>query len=99
VEFHALVKYDHENGARERYDYEPGWVASESPFAPRIDAAGEDDGYVVTIMTNTDSLCSESWVFDARDIERGPIARVRLPSRVPTGFHAKWITGERVFRE
>jgi len=29
--------------------------------------------------------------------ERGPIARVKLPARVPTGFHAKWIPGARVF--
>ena len=25
------------------------------------------------------------------------IARVKLPARVPTGFHAKWIPGQRVF--
>jgi len=34
VEFHALVKYDHEDGSSVRYDYPPGWTASESPFAP-----------------------------------------------------------------
>ncbi len=97
VEFHALVKYDHETGAATRYDYEPGWFASESPFARRVGAAGEDDGYVVTIATHAESYRSECWVFDARQIERGPLARVALPARVPTGFHAKWLPGERIW--
>jgi carotenoid cleavage dioxygenase len=100
VEFHALVKYDHEDGSCERYDYPAGWSASESPFAPdtgRTGVAAEDEGWVVTIATDAASLRSECWVFDAREVARGPVARVGLPARVPTGFHAKWIPGERVW--
>jgi len=97
VEFHALVKYDHEDGSCIRYDYPEGWTASESPFAPAPGAAAEDDGWVVTVATDAASLRSECWVFDARAIERGPVARVALPARVPTGFHAKWLPGDRVW--
>ena len=97
VEFRALVKYDHESGTRTRYDYDPGWYASEAPFARRLGGEGEDDGYVVTIATEAGSLRSECWVLLAREIERGPIARVKLPSRVPCGFHAKWIAGHRIW--
>jgi carotenoid cleavage dioxygenase len=100
VEFHALVKYDHADGRRWRYDYEPGWCASESPFAPRHGAgpdAAEDDGYVVTIATHNGTFDSECWVFDAREVERGPLARIPLPSRVPSGFHAKWVPGARLW--
>ncbi len=96
VEFRALVKYDHEDGSCVRYDYPDDWFASESPFAPRVGSSSEDDGYVVTIMMSRDGR-SESWVFDAKQIERGPIAPVRLPSRVPAGFHAKWIPGDRIW--
>ena len=97
VEFHGLVKYDHEDGSCERWDYPEGWFASESPFAPDPAGAAEDDGWVVTIATDAASLRSECWVLDAREISRGPIARVALPARVPTGFHAKWIPGSRVW--
>lgn len=96
VEFRSLVKYDHEDGSCARYDYPDGWFASESPFAPRAGAIREDDGYVVTIMMSIDRR-SECWVFDATDIESGPVARVKLPARVPAGFHAKWIPGSRVW--
>jgi carotenoid cleavage dioxygenase len=97
VEFRALVKYDHESGAASRYDYPDGWYASEAPFARRRGAAAEDDGYVVTVMTDADGFRSECWVFDAQQIGSGPIARVKLPSRVPSGFHAKWIAGDRIW--
>ncbi len=54
--------------------------------ATRDDA--EDDGYVITLVTDTRDWTSQSLVFDARDITRGPVARVFLPQRVPFGFHA-----------
>jgi carotenoid cleavage dioxygenase len=95
--FEALVKYDHDGGKRVRYDYGPGKLGSEAPFAPRAGARGEDDGYVVTIVTDAADCCSQCWVFSARDIEQGPLAKVKLPARVPAGFHAKWLPGERVW--
>lgn len=97
VDFRALVKYDHEDGTRVRYDYEPGWSAGETTFVPLPGGQAEDDGYLVNLATHEQALCSEAWVFDAREIERGPLARVELPVRVPSGFHAKWIPGERIW--
>ncbi len=98
VDFRALVKYDHEDGSRERFDYGPGNYGGEAPFAPRVGGEGEDDGYVITIVTNA-SGASQCWVFAARDISRGPIAKVALPARVPVGFHAEWIAGERLWSD
>lgn len=31
--------------------------------------------------------------FDAADIAHGPVATVRLPLRVPAGFHGNWVAG------
>lgn len=97
VDFRALVKYDHEDGSAVRYDYPDGWHGSESPFAPRLGATGEDDGYVVTLMMNVAEARSECWVFAAQQIEKGPIAKAKLPTRVPSGFHARWVPGDRIF--
>ena len=35
-------------------------------------------------------------VFDALDIGKGPVARVRLPQRIPSGFHACWVKPEQI---
>lgn len=89
--FDALVKYDLRSGARERFDYGPGIFGSEAPFAPRIGATEEDDGYVLTLVTDVRSWRSACWIFDARAIADGPIAELALPGRAAAGFHSTWM--------
>ena len=75
-------------------DYGPGVLGSEAVYAPKAGAtrqSEEDDGYVVNFVADTNDWSSWFCVFDAKDIEQGPIARVRLPGRVPAGFHATWV--------
>lgn len=91
--FDALVKYDLETGAYERFDYGPGIFGSEAPFAPRPNATSEDDGYVVTFVTDANDWSSACWIFDAQHIKDGPIAKVKIPHRIPAGFHATWVAG------
>ncbi len=93
LRFTGLVKYDNETGQRDQWDYGSGIFGSEAVFAPRCGATSvdaEDDGYVVTLTTDTQDWKSYCVVFDATDIDQGPIARVALPQRVPAGFHASW---------
>ena len=94
--FEALVKVDIHSGATERYDYGAGRYGSESPFAARAGAgpdAAEDDGYVLSMVTDTRDWSSSCLVFHAQHLADGPIARVKLPHRVPAGFHATWMPG------
>ena len=97
LRFTGLVKYDNDTGKRWQWNYGQGVFGSEAVFAPRRGATAgtaEDDGYVITLVTDSTSWQSDCLVFDARDIEPGPIARVRMPHRVPYGFHATWARGE-----
>ena len=71
---------------------------SETPFAPKDDAFAEDDGYLVGFMWDDMKQASFVTVFDATDIAQGPVARIRLPQRVPNGFQATWVSGERLVR-
>ncbi len=96
VDFAGIVKYDHTDGSSVRWDHPRGWMGSESPFAPRDGARAEDDGYVLSFMSHLDGR-SELWVFDATDLAAGPVCRVALPSRVPAGFHATWLTADQVW--
>ncbi|RZV51279.1 MAG: hypothetical protein EX270_10605, partial [Pseudomonadales bacterium] len=36
-------------------------------------------------------------IFDAKNIVRGPICKLRMPHRAPFGFHTNWVAGEDVF--
>lgn len=92
--FDGLVKYDTQGGATQRLRFPDGWYGSESPFAPREGGSGEeDDGYLLSFVANEVDGRSEVHIIDARDIERGALARVILPSRVPAGFHSAWVKG------
>jgi carotenoid cleavage dioxygenase len=91
VLFDGLLRYDRVTGERQEHVFGPGRYGSEAPFAPRDGATGEDDGYVVSFVTDERDGRSEVVVLDASDLAAGPVARVRLPQRVPTGFHATWV--------
>lgn len=93
--FDGVLKYDTDRGTSRLHRYPEGWFGGETPFAPREGAAqdpgGEDDGYLVTFVVEEATGQSEVHVLDARDVEAPPLARVRIPQRVPTGYHAYWV--------
>lgn len=102
LRFTGLVKYNNDTGERSQWDYGPGVFGSEAVFAPRPGAdrsCAEDDGYVITLTTDSNNWQSDCLVFDATDITTGPVCRVRLPHRVPFGFHATWARGEDLYRD
>jgi carotenoid cleavage dioxygenase-like enzyme len=94
--FDGLMKYDTSTGAAQTHWFGEGRWGSEAPFAPRPDARAEDDGYVVSYVYDEREGCSEVEVLDASDVTAGPVCRVKLPLRVPIGFHATWVPGERL---
>ena len=46
------MKYDHESGSREVYEYPKGWYGNETPFAKSTRGGAEDRGYAVTLATH-----------------------------------------------
>jgi carotenoid cleavage dioxygenase len=99
--FGALLKYDIESGNYQRYNYGDGVFGSETPYCPKIGASRfdeEDDGYLITLTTDTNDWQSYCLIFDARNIEQGPICKLRMPHRLPFGFHSNWARGEDIFR-
>ncbi|MGI8793939.1 MAG: carotenoid oxygenase family protein [Acidimicrobiales bacterium] len=93
-QFDGLVKHDVQTGREERYAFGPGVYGSETPMAPRPGATAEDDGYLVTFVSDVPNDRSECLVFSAASITDGPIARVRLPHRIASGTHAYWASGD-----
>jgi carotenoid cleavage dioxygenase len=63
---------------------------SEPVFVSRANATGEDDGYLLSLWWNRATNLTELLIHDAADLIRRPLARVKLPSRVPFGFHGTW---------
>lgn len=89
--FDGFVKYDTEAGTSTEHTYGPGRYGGETVFAPRVGARTEDDGYVLTFVTDAADGASEVVVVDAQRVEDGPVARVEIPHRVPIGYHTWWV--------
>jgi carotenoid cleavage dioxygenase-like enzyme len=88
--FRGFAKTDVVTGKKTVCELPRGVFASEAPFCPRKGATSEDDGYLVTFTMDMNRDASECLVFDARAIDREPIARVALPMRICSGTHATW---------
>jgi carotenoid cleavage dioxygenase-like enzyme len=94
--FDGLMKYDVDRGSAETHWFGDGRWGSEAPFAPRPGGTDEDDGYLLSYVYDEREQRSDVEILDARDINAGPLCRIRLPVRVPLGFHATWVPGERL---
>ena len=88
--FNGLVKHDLDSRSARKYLFGEGRFGSESPFIPRKGATDEDDGYLVSFVTDMNLDRSECILLDARNIEAGPICQIILPHRICRGTHAVW---------
>jgi carotenoid cleavage dioxygenase-like enzyme len=97
VASNALVRYDLQRGTASEHRFE-GRGSHGSPSAPGeavfAPAAGQSDelaGWYLTYVYDPVTDGSDLVVIDASDFEGDPVARIRLPRRVPHGFHGNWI--------
>ncbi|MDE2466280.1 MAG: carotenoid oxygenase family protein [Alphaproteobacteria bacterium] len=91
--FNALAHVDHARDERRLYHFSAGDVPGEPVFVPRTADAAEGDGFVLATVYRGESGRSDLAVFEATDLEQGPIALVHLPRRIPFGFHGQWVGG------
>jgi carotenoid cleavage dioxygenase len=94
--FTGFVKNDLDTGESWTFDLGPGQYASEAPFIPRRDATTEDDGYLVSFITDENTGTSECVLLDAKRIQDGPICRIALPHKICSGTHACWADSEQL---
>jgi carotenoid cleavage dioxygenase len=94
--FNGYVKHDLDTGESWSVDLGPDCYASEAPFAPRIGAKDEDDGYLVTFIIDEAKGQSEAWLIDCKRFAHGPVVRLRLPHKIASGTHSCWAPGPAV---
>jgi carotenoid cleavage dioxygenase len=88
----ALVRYDLDRGTAEEHRFAAGGAPGEAVFVPAGAAGDEGSGWYLTYVYDPVRDGSDLVILDATDITAEPVARVRLPQRVPHGFHGNWIT-------
>ncbi|WP_251093825.1 carotenoid oxygenase family protein [Streptomyces sp. Caat 7-52] len=89
----SLVRYDLRSGGVTAHDFGAGRVPGEAAFAPADGTAG-GAGWLLTYVHDAATDRSELVVLDADDLAAPPVATIRLPGRVPFGFHGNWLADE-----
>jgi carotenoid cleavage dioxygenase-like enzyme len=81
--------YDLQTGKALSASFGSQRYGSEPVFVPRASARDEDDGYVMTMITDAAKGSGELLVMDAQTLETA--ARIEIPMRLPLGFHAAYL--------
>ena len=85
-----LYKHDMETGSRLVHEFGDGHIPGEFIFVPADEASAEDHGWLLGLVINTADETTDFVILDAQSFDAPPVASVRLPHRIPPGFHGNW---------
>lgn len=86
----TLRLQDWKTGKAQSYDYGIDYMVEEHLFIPKPGSASERDSWLIGTAINLSAGKSEVSVFDAADIEEGPVAIWQADYSWPLGFHGTW---------
>jgi carotenoid cleavage dioxygenase-like enzyme len=91
--FNAIFKYDQQTGRQETHDFGRSGCG-EAVFVPKRTRAAEDEGYLMAFVYDAARDASDLVILDAQNVASEPLARIRIPRRVPYGFHGNWVADD-----
>lgn len=86
-----LLRHDTHSGECVEHHYGPGRIPGEVVFVPRSAQGEETDGWLLSYVYNVRDDSSEVVILNADDVAGEPQAAIKLPVRVPAGFHGNWV--------
>ena len=91
----SLFKHDLVKGGRQCHDFGPNRLPGEFVFVPAHAPAAEDEGWLIGLVIDATSETTDLIILDAQDFEGPERASVRIPHRIPPGFHGDWLPSSR----
>ncbi|MDR3662042.1 MAG: carotenoid oxygenase family protein, partial [Mycobacterium sp.] len=85
----VLLKHDLIGRSTETRSFGAGKTLGEFVFHPSSPTAAEDDGVLMGYVYDESTDCSELAILDAQTLQ--DVASIKLPHRVPLGFHGNWV--------
>lgn len=92
----ALVRYDLDRGTADEHRFGHNGLRGAADEAIFVPAGRQSDdetaGWYLSYVYDEARDASDLVIIDAADFSGEPVARVRMPRRVPHGFHGNWLT-------
>ena len=89
VDLRGVVHFNRTTGDLRTWDPGVNRHCGEALFVP--EGQGEGEGWLLTFVYNHVSRTTDLVILDALNVEAGAQAEIRLPRRVPYGFHGTWV--------
>ncbi len=89
----CIYKHDLQAGGREMHDFGVGFVPGEFVFVPASSASAEDEGWLMGLVIDVAADATDLVILDAQAFAAPPVATIRVPHRIPPGFHGNWFAG------
>ena len=90
----AIGCFDHETGELKTWSPGPDCGVHEPQFVAARQGAAEGEGYLLVIVNRLAEMRSDVAILDAQHLEAGPIALIRMPTRVRSTFHGMWVPAQ-----
>jgi len=88
--FDSILHYNVRTGSRSAHTLPEGCYTGEPVFVPSRPGAPEGEGFLLATIYREAERSSDLLVLDAENVEKDPLATIKLPTRVPFGFHGNW---------
>lgn len=89
----AVIKVDFEQMTYQMLMNEG--AAGEYVYIPKVNAQTEDDGYLCSFVYHQQDNASTFQLVDAKELGK-TVTKVKMPRRVPAGFHGIYVTNEQM---
>jgi carotenoid cleavage dioxygenase-like enzyme len=93
----GIARFDLQDRSYKLWKAPEGLSLSEVCFAPKNDNAPEGVGYVMAVGTwAAEGNRADLFILDAERVQDGPIATVRMPTRIAGQVHGWWVPGSAI---
>jgi carotenoid cleavage dioxygenase len=87
--FNVITRIEVESGRLKHLPMDPRSTIQEAVHIPSRKAGHE--GYLAFVVDLHDTQLSEVFVVEAANLDRGPLARIKVPLRLRVGVHGCWV--------
>jgi carotenoid cleavage dioxygenase len=89
--FDRIIRYEAGTNNKQEFIFTDGDTPWEPVFVPR--SAQEGDGYLLSPVYRAQENRSDIVIFNAQHVSDGPMATIKIPHRIPYGFHGNFVSG------
>lgn len=92
----GILKRDNQSGETQFWSNAPHGFVSEPVFISKPGSEVEDQGWLISVVYESQNHRSDIIILDAQNLEQGPIGKLHLQHHIPYGLHGSWVSKQQL---